>query len=413
MKHILSLVFCILLFVTTNGQSSYPEAMQEGDEAFKKGDYKKAIAKYFAAEAFDPIKKNVVKDSVNKVFYAIDALRIKAVNDEKQLRIANTKAQKLIDAFYFYADRFALAFKDGKFYFIDKNGDEAKLGKWEKAEQFDERGFAKVKVKENDVLHSFLIDTSGNRYKLAYNIKDIDSSIEALDLSEQSLEQIPPELFIRKGLKVLILGNVLDSLPEEIGQLANLTTLDLSGSEQINSLPKEIGSLKKLTSLNLNGTPLLESLPKEIMELKQLTTLRLTQNHSGSEADSLLKNIWGLKNLTTLDLNWDQLNTLPSEIGKLANLTTLNLSGCQLYNLPKEIGKLKKLINLDLSFNYLDSLPKEIWGLTNLRTLNLYGNKKDKNKFFMTESEIRQIKTQLPNCKIITGIDPDENDDDD
>ncbi len=63
---------------------------------------------------------------------------------------AFTKAQKLIDAFYFYDDKFALAFGDkqgfgNEFYFIDKKGDVIeKLGYWEKAEQFDYDGWSKV-----------------------------------------------------------------------------------------------------------------------------------------------------------------------------------------------------------------------------------------------------------------------------
>jgi hypothetical protein len=57
MSRILSFLFCIALFLTAKGQSSYAEAIQQGDDAFKKGQYKTAINKYFAAEAFDPAKK--------------------------------------------------------------------------------------------------------------------------------------------------------------------------------------------------------------------------------------------------------------------------------------------------------------------------------------------------------------------
>ena len=72
--------FCLIFFFSAKGQSSYAEAMKQGDDAFKKGQYKTAINKYFAAEAFDPTKKNEVKDRVNKAFIAIETLRKKAEN---------------------------------------------------------------------------------------------------------------------------------------------------------------------------------------------------------------------------------------------------------------------------------------------------------------------------------------------
>lgn len=116
------------------------------------------------------------------------------------------KAEKLVNAFYFYADRFALAFKDDKFYFIDKNGDEvAKLGKWDKAEQFDlRRGLAKVEMKRDDMSGknrekrdstksvAFLLYTLGNTCQVAYDVKNLGPEITALDLSEKELDVLPP-----------------------------------------------------------------------------------------------------------------------------------------------------------------------------------------------------------------------------
>ncbi|MEO0433938.1 MAG: leucine-rich repeat domain-containing protein, partial [Cyanobacteria bacterium J06656_5] len=47
-------------------------------------------------------------------------------------------------------------------------------------------------------------------------------------------------------------GKPIDSLPAEIGQLSNLTSLDLRFN-QLSSLPAEIGQLSNLTSLDLWG----------------------------------------------------------------------------------------------------------------------------------------------------------------
>jgi len=73
-----------MVAVVANAQSTYDEAIQQGDAAFNKGEYKTAINKYFAAEAFDPTKKDVVKEKVNRVFDKIEALRAEAINSKKE-----------------------------------------------------------------------------------------------------------------------------------------------------------------------------------------------------------------------------------------------------------------------------------------------------------------------------------------
>lgn len=93
MSRILILLFCMSLFVTAKAQSSYAEAMQQGDDAFNRQEYKIAINKYFAAEAFDPGKKDVVKEKVNKVFDRIEALRKEAEKAKKEAEKAKKEAE--------------------------------------------------------------------------------------------------------------------------------------------------------------------------------------------------------------------------------------------------------------------------------------------------------------------------------
>ncbi|MBR8827889.1 MAG: leucine-rich repeat domain-containing protein, partial [Gomphosphaeria aponina SAG 52.96 = DSM 107014] len=79
-------------------------------------------------------------------------------------------------------------------------------------------------------------------------------------------------------------------------------------------------------------------------------------------------------NLTELNLSYNQLSSLPSEITNLTNLTRLDLSDNQLSSLPSEITNLTNLTSLDLRNNQLSSLPSEITNLTNLTRLYLDGN---------------------------------------
>lgn len=84
MSRLLLFIFCITFFVKAKAQSNYDEAILQGDASFKQGQYKKAINKYFAAEAFDPSKKSDVKERVNKTFEKIEALRELAETEKRK-----------------------------------------------------------------------------------------------------------------------------------------------------------------------------------------------------------------------------------------------------------------------------------------------------------------------------------------
>lgn len=388
-KTLLLLPFLFLAFVA-NSQRSYEEAIQMGDRALYNGQYKTALNKYFSAEAFDPSKKEVVRRKLNLVFDRIEKLKDEAETAKEEARASYQKAQKLVNAFYFYEDRFALAFKNDKFYFIDKNGDEVeKLGQWEKAEQFDRRGFAKIKNYKED----YLLDTLGNRYLVAYNLADLNENITALDLSEQDLEEIPALVFDYPQLKILLLSsNKITIFPEQIKKLENLIFLDLRGN-LLTSLSVQIEELKNLTHLNLSFNHL-TSLPDQIGELKALTELDLKSNNITQLPEQIRK----LKNLTKLDLLGNQLISLPDQIGELKNLAFLNLGGIWAYgynrlkSLPNEIGALKNLTFLNLRCNNLTNLPNQFGKLTNLKSLYLYGN------------EITTVFEQIGELKFLTNL---------
>ena len=200
------------------------------------------------------------------------------------------RVEKLINAFYFYDGKFALACgekeqkgqKEKVFYFINENGDAIDaLGYWDKAEQFDEStGFAEV-VKSGEYKGqpdiTYLIDTLGNRYKYTNKIDELDNTIQALDLSGQNLSELPKKMTNYTNLKYLNLNlNELRTLPVEIGKLTKLTRLYLRNNK-ITSLPPEIGELTKLTQLELSFNELI-SLPTEIENLTNLTDFDWTGN---------------------------------------------------------------------------------------------------------------------------------------
>jgi leucine-rich repeat protein SHOC2 len=157
-------------------------------------------------------------------------------------------------------------------------------------------------------------------------------------------------------------------LPDSIGDLINLTGLDLRGNELTN-LPDKIGNLTNLSWLDLSGNELI-SLPDSIKNLTNLTTLNLGDNQLISLPDS----IGNLTNLINLDLGSNRLTSLPDSIGNLTNLTNLDLFNNHLNSLPDSIGSLTNLSWLCPSYNQLDRLPNSIGNLTILESLDLSNN---------------------------------------
>ena len=194
------------------------------------------------------------------------------------------------------------------------------------------------------------------------------------DRSQGLQGPIPPEIGQLTNLTYLDLhGNQLTgSIPPEIGQLTNLEHLSLYGNQLTGSIPPEISQLTNLEHLSLYGNQLTE-LPPEIGQLTNLQSLYLDGNQL---TGSIPPEISQLTNLEHLSLYGNQLTgSIPPEISQLTNLEHLSLYGNQLTELPPEIGQLTNLTQLNLSENELTGpIPPEISQLTNLQRLLLFGN---------------------------------------
>jgi len=417
MKTLVFLFFFTLTASHLFAQATYTEAMRAGDQAFKNKEFKKAINDYFAAEAFDESKKEIVKQKINLVFAEIEKLRQEAEvqknKADEALQVAETAKE--------------VAVKEKQNALNALNLADAMQRKVEIA-MFDKAVKARKEGKEW---------LGFAKYNWEYHLgRDILDRIDSLDLSGNSLLRIPYEVLECKNLKHLnLLGNPdinwkkdsltlkkllpqtsiyvsvknLDNIPKDYwGNIKGVEIL----TQGLNVFPKNILGLKQIDYLKIRGYYYpnnLEQLPNELFEQTQLKTLILTHCKIGSisklignlksltsldlssnQLTSLPSEIWSLKNLTSLNLGKNQLTNISAEIGNLKNLKLLDLSQNQLTSLPPETGRLERLTDLDLRYNKILSLPCEIWNIKNLTSMYLGAN-----QLTTVPNEIRNLKNLI------------------
>jgi hypothetical protein len=118
------------------------------------------------------------------------------------------------------------------------------------------------------------------------------TSLEKLNLNNNSLSHISPKIGAIKGLKQLFLQ-----------------------SNQLYSLPKTFENLSSLTHLYLHFNRF-EIFPPEILKLPKLSVLTLNNNNIRNIPEALVK----LDSLKILTLHSNYLETIPENLGEMPNL---------------------------------------------------------------------------------------------
>ncbi|MBL7796049.1 MAG: hypothetical protein JNJ90_06040 [Saprospiraceae bacterium] len=127
---------------------------------------------------------------------------------------------------------------------------------------------------------------------------------------------------------VLNNNNLSGPLPNEIGNLTELSGIDFQGNQITGSIPSSIGNLTKMEYLNLGGNLLSGSIPSSIGNLTNLKFLFMGSNQLSG--------------------------MLPATMGNLANLQFMQFSSNQLSGpIPGSLGSLNNLTFIDLAFNHL------------------------------------------------------------
>ena len=219
--------------------------------------------------------------------------------------------------------------------------------------------------------------------------KDIVNKVDALESIKKRI-LATQEQFPNNGIIVDLSSFFLREIPVNFHEnLANVVELDLSVNRLTQEAIKHICKFTNLQTIDLSWNHL-KWLPTEI---KYLTNLQILHLYNNRLTQTAVQNICQLPNLQTLDLRSNQLIELPTEIENLTHLQTLELDYNQLTELPIEIRYLTNLQTLILSNNQLTELPTEIRNLTHLQTLNLWDNQ-------LTQLAIQNI-CQLSNLQTI------------
>ncbi len=195
-----------------------------------------------------------------------------------------------------------------------------------------------------------------------------DDGTEGVELWEECYS-------IENTTNIFLTGpEIEDTIPLLIGNLVNLTSLEINWTGIHGNIPPEIGNLTNLTTLSLTGNYLSGDIPPEIGNLTSLTTLSLSDNGLSGSIPSELGNLINLTNLNFFDTALS--GEIPPELGNLVNLNSLELHNNNLEgSIPSEIGNLINLTNLNLWNNYLEGdFPLGIWDLNNLVELDLSTN---------------------------------------
>jgi Leucine-rich repeat (LRR) protein len=193
--------------------------------------------------------------------------------------------------------------------------------------------------------------------------------------------------------------NLTGSVPESIGQLSNLTSLEMYENLQLTgSLPSSLGELQnlkyfdsaicaitgtlpmtlsKLTGLEqlwMSENSLSGSIPPELGELTQLQFMNFAENHLTGSLPSVLGK---MTDMILLGFDYNMLSgTIPPELGRLTQMEILGISNCGLTgSIPVEIANFERVEFFYIQSNELTgTIPPELGQYTNVKYFYLSNN---------------------------------------
>jgi Leucine-rich repeat (LRR) protein len=206
-------------------------------------------------------------------------------------------------------------------------------------------------------------------HRLPPYIERLAPSLTHLVIEHTMIYYLSDKIGKLTGLETLKLVNVsLKSLPEAIGDLSSLSLLYLSHNKLI-LLPKTMKNFRLLNHIILTNNLYLRS----VQPLNGLPALQFLQLDNCSIEHIPIN----LSNLTRLYMSNNNLTDLIG-IQTLGDKTKTDnyyyFDNNHIQSIPSEIQNVKNLHTLDLSFNQLNSIPLHIFYISSLRYLRMENN---------------------------------------
>ncbi|KAL1442183.1 hypothetical protein MTO96_030894 [Rhipicephalus appendiculatus] len=162
-----------------------------------------------------------------------------------------------------------------------------------------------------------------------------------------------------------------DYFPKAVGEMTGLRWLRLNRTK-IDWIPDELQGLKKLETLSLVRNNLV-TLHGEVPQLPCLRSLNC--RHNRLKNSGIPPDIFDLEDLFVVDLSYNDLREIPTNLERARGLLVLNLAYNRIETIPHQLFvSLVDLIHLDLSGNQLETLPPQMRRLVSLQTLVLNDN---------------------------------------
>ncbi|KAK8512161.1 hypothetical protein V6N13_097172 [Hibiscus sabdariffa] len=203
-------------------------------------------------------------------------------------------------------------------------------------------------------------------------------SLSVIRLDNNNLSASVPQFFAAfpnlTSLRLSTAG-LSGRLPEEVLRIPTLQILDLSNNELLEGSFQEFPLNASLRTLALSGTKFGGQLPESIGNLGQLTRIELAScNFSGT----IPKTVSKLTRLLYLDFSFNKFSGPMPSLSSSRNLTQLNLATNKLNGsiLSTDWSILSNLVSIDLQNNTLSgTIPTTLFGIPSLQKIFLSRNR--------------------------------------
>ena len=188
--------------------------------------------------------------------------------------------------------------------------------------------------------------------------------LTALIAADNELETLPESMFPDVDYETVMESD--DNVP----QFGGIVNLDLHGN-LFRELPTGLGRLPQLSRLNLSRNKLSIDALDVIFRISTLRDLKLAEN---SLAGAFPAGIENLNLLETLDLQGNEVTSLPQEVRALTHLRSLNVSNNKMTSVPSELFTSISVVELSASKNCFTGAFFQVDAVPHLQTLYLSGN---------------------------------------